>query len=384
MGNNKGGKVKVLQVTGGFRSDKDGNAVSGGVASFLYNYYTKMDRDKTHFDFMAIRNQVFEPYRSELEELGSELYTLDIQSDGFKRFFETIKKLSRFLKQNNYDAVHINIGSFFPVLTCAIASKIAGVKNIIAHSHSAGFNSKKKRFLIDLSTPLLTLFADKYCACSLLAAKNLFSKNIIKKEKFKIIKNAIDTDKFNYDEEVRDNVRSKLGYGDELVVGHVGRFVEVKNHDFLIDLFKNLNEEIPNARLLLLGDGELKPRMEEKVKELGLTNHVKFMGRQNDIHCYYQAMDLLIMPSIVEGFPIVAMEGQSVGLPTYVSSNVTEEAKITELCKFFDLIKGPDELCIRISKDIKNLKKRKDYSKEIINAGYDLNSNLNTFESLYF
>ena len=87
-----------------------------------------MNLDRIHFDFMAIRNQYFESYKDEYEKLGSSLFELNIQSNGFKRFFATIHRLSNFLKNNQYDAVHINIGSFFPVLSCAIAAKIAGVK----------------------------------------------------------------------------------------------------------------------------------------------------------------------------------------------------------------------------------------------------------------
>lgn len=379
-----GKKVKVLQLTGGFRKKIDGQPISGGVASFLKNYYTKMDLSRIHFDFMAIRNQSFELYRKEFEALGSRLYTLDIQTDGFHRFFTTIHRLSKFLKNNQYDAVHINIGSFFPVLTCAIAARIAGVKIIIAHSHSSGKNSRRKRILINIFAPMLSIFANRYCACSLVAAENLFSRGIIRKKKYHIIKNAIDIEKFTFDENLRNEMRANLGYSNELVIGHVGRFVEVKNHNFLIDFFAEFNKRIPNSRLLLLGDGELKSKIEEKVSVLGLSEYVKFMGQQKNIHRYYQAMDLFVMPSLLEGFPIVALEAQSTGLPCYVSSNITDEINVTNLCKFFSLEDGPESLAEMVSRDLKKFGERKDASQQIIDAGYSLEDNLSVFENLYF
>lgn len=383
MQSNANKKIKILQIAGGFRKNVNGKVVSGGVPSFLNNYYSKIDRNRFHFDFLAIRNQCFEPYREGFEKTGSKLYAFDIQSDGMKRFFLTIKKLSKFLKDSQYDAVHINMGSFFPVLTCAMAAKKAGVKNVIAHSHSSGIFSKRKKILIDLLSPMLTLFADKYCACSLEAAQNLFSKRIIKNNKYQIIRNAIDVDKFNFDRNIRDDMRSELGYDKELVIGHVGRFVEVKNHDFLIDFFAEFNKKNPNSKLLLLGNGELKSKIKNKVDQVGLKDQVIFKGQQNQVHRYYQAMDLFVMPSLVEGFGIVAIEAQSTGLPCYLSSQIPNEVKITNLCKTFDLKESPEYLAKTVNNDVKNYGRRKDYSAEIIEAGFDLLSNVNIFESLY-
>lgn len=383
MKDKKGKKIKVLQIAGGFRKSVNGKVVSGGVPSFLNNYYTKMDTSKIHFDFMAVRNQCFEPYRDEFEKLGAKLYALNIQTDGIKRFITTISKLSKFLKENHYDAVHINMGSFFPVLTCAIAAKKAKVNNIIAHSHSSGKYSKKKRIMANIFAPLLTFFADQYCACSVVAAENLFSKSIIKNKKYQVIRNAIDVEKFTYDKKTRENMRTDLGLTDELVVGHVGRFVEVKNHDFLIDFFGEFNKRVKNSKLLLLGDGELKSTIEDKVKRLGLVEQAIFMGQQKNIHNYYQVMDIFMMPSFLEGFPIVGMEAQSTGLPSYLSSSITKEAKVTDLCRFFNLKDGAENLAKKVSKDIKEFRERKDGSKQVAEQGYGLEENISIFESLY-
>ena len=383
MQNNKTKAVKVLQIAGGFRKNVNGQPVSGGVTAFLNNYYLKMDQEKFQFDFLALRNQAFENYRQGFEAKGSNLYALDIQSDGFKRFFSTLYRLRKFLKENDYDAVHINMGAFFPVLTCAMAAKLAGVPNIIAHSHSSGINSKKKRLMIDLFSPLLTLFADQYCACSLVAAENIYSKRIIRNKQYKIIRNAIDVKTFSYKPKERDELRRELGLAGHFVIGHVGRFVSVKNHEFLIDFFYEYSKKDENARLLLVGSGELKTAMEDKVKQLGIQDKVIFAGQQRDVSRYYQGMDLFVMPSFIEGFPIVAMEAQSTGLPSYVSSNVTDEAAVTDLCQFFHLKDGAKNLAEQVFAEKDSWSPRSDASDQIIRAGYDIESNRKTFESLY-
>jgi glycosyltransferase involved in cell wall biosynthesis len=376
-------QIKILQIAGGFRSNVNGKAVSGGVPSFLNNYCSKVNFNSYTFDFMALRNQCFEPYRKQFEDNGWELYCLNLQSNGVKRAIQLISKLKEFLKENQYDVVHINMGSFFPVLCCAIAAKQAHVKRVIAHSHSSGIYSKRKRFIANIFTPFLTVYADEYCACSKLAAENLFSKRIIREEKYTIINNAIETSKFTYKQDVRDEVRHELGIKDEIIIGHVGRFVEVKNHNFLIDVFNEIKKYIPDAKLLLVGDGELKAEIERKVYELGLEKSVIFAGQRSDSYRFYQAMDLFILPSTVEGLGIVAIEAQASGLHCYVSSNVPEEVQITELCHFFDLKKGPVELATTVCKNKEYLAKRQDMSEQIISAGYDLNENVRIFETLY-
>ncbi len=376
-------QIRVLQIAGGLRDNVDGKAVVGGIASFLYNYYSRMDHNKIGFDFLAIRNQCFELYQDEFIKNGSGVFTLDIHSGGIKRFLSIIWRLSRFIKKHDYDAVHINMGAFFPVLACSIAAKKAGNKNVIVHSHSAGINSKMKRQIINMVSPLLTLFTDQYCACSLEAANNLFPRRIIKKNKHKIIKNAIDVKKYAFNKDIRTDVRKSMGYDCEFVIGHVGRFVEVKNHKYLIEVFSFIRKLLPDSKLLLVGDGELRNNIEAQIEKLGLQKHVKLLGYQREPHLYYQAMDLLFMPSIIEGFPIVVLEAQASGLPCYMSSNITQEVKITEKCKIFSLEDNPEKVAIDIAEDIERLEDRKDMSQAIIDAGYDLTSNLQAFESLY-
>lgn len=376
--------IRVLQIAGGFRKNVDGKAVSGGVPSFLNNYCQRVNSDRYLFDFMALRNQCFEPYRKQFERNGWNLYCLDLQSNGLKRAFQLIGRLKKFLKENHYDVVHINMGSFFPVLCCAIAAKQANVKLVIAHSHSSGIYSKRKRMIANMAAPFLTIFADKYCACSKLAAENLFSRRIIASNKYHIIRNAIDTDKFKFDEEARNIKRKELGLSEaDFVIGHVGRFVEVKNHAFLIDTFAELHNMNPDARLLLVGDGELRAEIEERTGQLRIRDSVVFAGQRSDTWEYYQAMDVFVLPSTVEGLGIVAIEAQAAGLPCYVSEFIPEEVGISDLCKRFKISDGSKALAEMILKDEKKPSLRRDTSQLIREAGYDLMDNVKAFEQLY-
>lgn len=376
-------KIRVLQIAGGLRANVNGKPVSGGVAAFLSNYCPKTDLNRFSYDFLALRNQCFEQYRSNLEKMGSRLIALGIQSNGIKRTVELIGRLHGFLVENKYDVVHIHMGSFFPVLCCAIAAKWAGVPNVIAHSHSMGAYSKTKRLFANLCAPLLTVFADQYCACSKLAAENLFSKRIIKHNKYKIIRNSIDLTRFAYREDLRAEVRKKLSLDDAFVLGHVGRFVDVKNHKFLINVFAEVKKSIPNAKLLLLGDGELRKNIEAQISAMHLEEDVLLMGQQSDPSPYYNAMDAFILPSFFEGLPIVVVEAQTAGLPCYVSASVTKEVKFTDTCRYLDLQDGEKKFASEIISDFGKNLERKDQSLQARAAGYDIRDTINEFESLY-
>lgn len=375
--------VRVLQIAGGFRKDENGKALSGGIVAFLHNYCMLVDEKQIHFDYLAIKNQCFEDHRADFEKKGSKLYCLNIQSDGFRRAFSVIKELRAFLKTHKYDAVHINIGSFFPVLCCAIAAKLAGVKNIITHSHSAGIYSKKKRFFTKRFQPLLPLFATKLCSCSKIAALNLYPEKMVQAGKVQIIRNAVDVNKYKYDCDVRKDMRARLGIKDEPVIGHVGRFVEVKNHSYLIDTFFMLKKLVPNSKLLLVGDGELLPSMQGKVKKLGLVDDVIFAGRQMNVSQYYQVMDIFVLPSTVEGLGIVAIEAQTTGMPCLISSVVPQEVYVTDLCHAFRLEDGKEAFAQKICEELANLGLRKDRSCEICDAGYHIKENIMIFQDLY-
>jgi glycosyltransferase involved in cell wall biosynthesis len=159
-----------------------------------------------------------------------------------------------------------------------------------------------------------------------------------KPEEVYLMRNAIDLEKFTFSGEKRNAIREALGIGrDALVLGHVGRFAKEKNHSFLLDVFSRLRKLQPEARLLLLGDGELFEAVKAEAARAGLADGVIFAGRQADVGAYMSAMDVFVMPSLFEGLGIVLIEAQANGLPCVASDQVPLETKASELIEYLPL-----------------------------------------------
>ena len=168
-------------------------------------------------------------------------------------------------------------------------------------------------------------------------------------------------------------------------MGHVGRFSYQKNHEFLIEIFNEIHKILSEAELLLIGDAvEDKTylnKAKQKVKDLGLEENVKFLGIRNDVPELMQTMDCFVLPSRFEGLPMVGIEAQAAGLPCYFSDVITEEVKITDLVNFISLNKSPKFWAKEVIKS-RNFK-RKDISNKIIEAGFDINTEINKIEKFY-
>ncbi|MGR5879859.1 glycosyltransferase [Bacillus pacificus] len=213
-----------------------------------------------------------------------------------------------------------------------------GLKKIILHSHSSsgpsGFYHKIMRRIY---RPRINKFATHYYACSKDAANWMYG-NFIKSNNITVIPNSIDTAKFIYSTKIAEMKRNELGISKEsLVIGHVGRFAKMKNHEFLIDIFKFLNEKHRDSKLLLIGDGVLLDSIRNKSQELGIFENVLFLKEREDVHELMQAMDILVMPSIYEGLPLSLVEAQASGLPCIVSDTVSMETALTDLIEFVSL-----------------------------------------------
>ena len=212
-------------------------------------------------------------------------------------------------------------------------------------------------------------YATDYFACSYLAGEWLFGKNNIKNGKVKVIHNAVNYDRFKYDEKIRKEIRKEFKIKDnELLFGNVGRFIVQKNHTFLIDIFKEIHKKNKNTKLILVGIGEKEEEIKEKVKRLDLDNFVIFAGFRKDVNKIMQAMDVFLLPSICEGLPIVGVEAQAAGIPSFASKDVvTSEAKISKVFNFISLDKKAEEWAdIILNSDLT----RKDTKDELKKAGY--------------
>ena len=191
--------------------------------------------------------------------------------------------------------------------------------------------------------PFAKLFPTHLCACSKFAGEWLFGKRAMNSGRVKIWQNAVDSSQFAYNETLRTETRIELNLADKFVIGHAGRFMHQKNHDFLIDIFAEIHKRRSDSVLLLAGDGPLMNAVKEKVNQMGLNEHVIFLGSVNDMERYYNAMDVFILPSFYEGLPVVGSEVQVSGLPFLCSDAVTPETKFCENLHFISLGKSAGE-----------------------------------------
>ena len=303
----------------------------GGVETFLMNYYRNINRDKVQFDFVSIYNKLC--FEDEIKNLGGRVYTICSEKVNPIKYCNQLKKI---IKENNYEIVHINMLSAANILPVIVAKK-QKVKHIIIHSHNSNTPSGLLRKILNtLNKPFLHLGTD-FFACSKLAGEWLYGKKFLKKHPLKIINNAVDLDNYKFNSEIRKNIRKELNCDDKFVIGHVGRFCYQKNHEFLIDVFYEVQKEDKDVILLLIGEGELKEKIQKKVEEMNMQNSVIFLGTTDKVQNYLQAMDLFALPSRFEGLPVVGIEAQASGTKCLFSSNITKETKITDNTEFLDM-----------------------------------------------
>jgi len=220
--------------------------------------------------------------------------------------------------------------------------------------------------------------ADYLLTCSEIAGDHVFGTN---KERIPILKNAIEPKLYVFNEEIRKRKRTELGLKNETVLGHVGRMDEQKNHAYLLDIFKAYLHLNPRSILLLIGDGELKEELKQKVVDEGLTEQVKFLGVRADVNEWLQAMDIFIFPSIFEGLPITLIEAQAAGLPIMASDTITKEAQITDLITFRSVTLEAVRWAKRIDDHLVLF--RENMTAEIIKAGYDVKDTARFLENYY-
>lgn len=319
-----GEPIRIAQVVG--------PVVLGGVDTMVMNYYRHIDRSKVQFDFIMDGYEKT-PIDDEIRALGGRVYKVEPYA---KNIVKSMRQYYRIFRENRYPIVHchMNTLSVFPLFE----AWRAGVPVRIAHSHSTAVKSEGTRTTIKyMLRPFSKLFPTDYCACAEYAGRWLFGDKFFDSGKVRVIKNAIDLERFSFKPQVRTQMREKLGIENKFVVGHVGRFMYQKNHDFLIDIFDEIHKQNPNSILLLIGDGPLKKQIQEKVDKLGLTNSVQFLGLRRDVPDLLQAMDVFVLPSYYEGLPVVAVEAQTAGLPMIVSGSISKEVQITSLLTFCSL-----------------------------------------------
>ena len=344
------------------------NMNRAGTETMLMNYYRHIDRDRVQFDFLCNKNKPG-AYDAEIEELGGRIFrTPGFNPFHYNRYLKYMHNL--FQEHPEYRIIHSHNSALgvYPLY----AAKREGIEHRIAHVHSAAFTADYKLPIKMFCRPLLPHCANHRWGCGVKAVTFYYGKKRVANHETRVIHNAIEIDRFLYNENVREKMRNQNNLQGKFVIGHVGRFASQKNHSFLVDIFSEIVKRDKSAALVLLGDGELLEKMKEKVRGLGLQDAVLFPGNVNNVNEWYQAMDVFVLPSIWEGLPVSGIEAQTADLPCFFSEDVTREAAILPTASFISRKQGPDVWAERIL-SCKNRSGRTSQKSVIQDAGYDIN-----------
>jgi glycosyltransferase involved in cell wall biosynthesis len=359
--------TKVLHVIGGMNR--------GGAETFLMNVLRNINRNKFEFIFLCYGDKKFD-YEDEIAQLGGRIVRVpDVKNVGIRAH---MRHLKRVMVENGIDVVHSH--TYYNSLFSLNVAALSRIRLRIAHSHNTQSEpnpSLAKRVYFFVSKIGIEVFANKFVACGNDAGHALY----MPWRKFQVINNGINIKDFVYDQDNRNSIRTELGIDkDATVLMHAGRFAEVKNHDFLIDTFAEYQKLDPNSRLILVGDGPLREKTENKVKRLNLSNSVKFLGLRSDINRIYSAADVFVFPSLFEGLPVVLVEAQANGIKCIISDAVDKNVKVTDSVIFHSLSSGPKTWARHIFEESKA---RVDNSQILANGAYDMSANINTIQMMY-
>ncbi len=353
--------VRVLHVIAGMGS--------GGAESFLMNMCRHMDREKVQFDFLLRSSENI--YVDELEALGCGVY----YTDSFPRhWIRNRMQTKAILKQNSYSIIHVHANALLYITPLILAKKM-GVPCRIMHSHNSSMAYKAALPIHLFFKNRIQRIATHCFACSDQAGKWMFP------GQYQIIRNAIDVEKFKYDPEAREQIRNEMRIpADELVVGHVGRFWEQKNHAFLLCVFSKILQQKPNAYLVLVGEGGLKNQIRELALSLGISTHVIFAGVRKDVNKVLSMFDVFAFPSLYEGLSVVSVEAQVNGLPVICSEATPSSVLFSEYSKQVPLSCGEETWAGQL---LAAAGHRCDVTQEIRQAGYDIELEAKKLQDFY-
>ncbi|MFB4168888.1 glycosyltransferase family 1 protein [Virgibacillus sp. JSM 102003] len=362
--------MRILHVVGAMNR--------AGTETMLMNIYRNVDHEKVQFDFISYSNQDAH-YDDEIKKRGGRIIKLS-KTNSIKEIYYSIKKYGP------YEAVHAH--TLFHCGIAAIAAYLAGVKIRISHAHTTldSSNSFTRKVYITAMRFIINRFSTNLLACSSGAGTYLFGNKGLAKSKYSYFPNAIEYLRFLINPQKKViTFKVKEGLGKSIVIGHIGRFIEAKNHMFIVEIMKHVIQRDPTIKLLLVGDGDLRQQIEEKAEQEGILENIRFTGIRHDIATMLHSMDVFIFPSHYEGLGLVLLEAQACGLPAVVSEAIQPEADLgIGLLTKLSLADGPDVWADRIV-EVAGQKEKNTY--HIINgfekSGYSLKRAIDTLSAIY-
>lgn len=343
-----------------------GKMHSGGKKNLVMEYYRHIDREKIQFDFFCDTDSNSVPIE-EIELLGGKVYMIP----PYQSILANMKEIRRICKENRYPIMHGYNSTMN--LFAMLAGKQAGIPIRINECISMGHKDDNKNVLKSILKPFAGCFSTHYMANGEVCGRWQFGDKAFDEGKVKVFKTVIDTEKNRFDPGLREKTRKELGIADNIVFGHIGRLTAQKNTLFIIDIFNEIVKREPKARLVLIGDGDLKESMLRRISEYGIENQIFYLGRREDIQQFYNAMDAFLLPSLYEGLPVVGVEAECCGLPMFFSTEIPRESSPCDDIGFFiGLDKTAGEWAeIALTETRIAMNNRTNRSIEVRDAGFD-------------
>lgn len=359
----------------------------GGAESMIMNYYRAMDRSKIQFDFLVHRSTQG-AFDEEIKQLGGTIYKMPpINPLKPKTYYN---RLRQFFKEHAPYAIvhsHLNTFSCFPLKIaeeCSIPCRIAHAHIAIEPlklsdflPHNEGVKESLKKIIKLQLKKRIHQHATHFFSCGEKAGLWLFGHQT----KFTIINNAIDAQRFALNETIRKSYQEDFNIKNQLVIGHVGRFSSQKNHSYLLKIFKEVTKINHKAVLILIGDGPLRPKIEQEAKELDIYQKIKFLGVRTDIPELYQLLDVFVFPSFYEGLPVTLVEAQAAGLKVFASNTITREVALSPDIEYLSINEAPRTWATAICR--KTPVEKNNNFQLIKEKGYDIYKNTETLSNFY-
>jgi glycosyltransferase involved in cell wall biosynthesis len=317
---------------------------NGGEESYVMSLLRRWDLTRVSCEILTAQIET-DRYGSELEALGVPIYTIlkERVANPVARVWKTCRAIRRFFVARAYDAVYFQLANAVTLYYCHVA-KIAGIPVRVTHSHCAGIKKTRgyllKRLAHEAGKRLYDGAPTRRLACSGAAAAWLYPKRRL--AACEMIPSGIDVARFRFDAGKREEVRASLGLAGRVVLGTVGRCEEEKNQRFLLSLMVALKDRLPEATLLVVGEGSLSERLKREAAAKGVDGRTVFYGASTDVPALLCAMDVFLLPSLMEGNPLSSVEAQANGLPCLLSDAIPREAKWTEALRFLPITAGAE------------------------------------------
>lgn len=354
------------------------NMDRAGIETMLMNYYRNIDRSKVQFDFLCNKKKPG-AYDDEIRAMGGRIFhTPGLNPAKYLEYLRFMRNL--FQEYPEYKIVEAHNGALG--VYALHAAKVNHIPVRIFHAHGASITKDWKLPIKLVCKAFLPSNMNHHFSCGIAAARCYFGDKVVEENDYELIPNAIDVERFVFNQEIRNKIRRENGLENKHVIGHVGRFMHQKNHSFLLDTFAEALKLDSQAHLVLLGDGELIGTIKDKTEKLGIKEHVSFVGNVGNANEWYQAFDCFILPSIWEGLPVVGVEAQAADLPCIFSENVTREIGLSDKVKFISLdesaLTWAQEICDSLKQSV-----RSDKTKLITENHYNIEIEVKKLQDKY-